>query len=140
MNRRGLVIGLHWTAGFALLAMVKGGSAAPGLRWAFVGLVAAWLAVMAAGGPLGRPGPKLTGALRAIFLPFHLALYAALAVAAGLNALALTGRATDAAAWTALLVLFFLAMIHAVFHLWRHTALRDNALRKIIPRRMHKHL
>lgn len=140
MRRRGIVIALHWGVVMAVLAMIKGGTSAPALRWAFVGMAAVWLVTMAAGGPLGRPGPKLTGELRALFLPFHLGLYAALAIAAGLNALALLGRVPDLAAWNALLVLFFLAMIHAVFHLWRHTALNDGALRMILPRAWHKYL
>jgi len=34
--------------------------------------------------------------------------------------------------------LFMVSNLHAVFHLWRHRALRDGALRLITPKAMHK--
>lgn len=138
MSRRPIVIALHWLLAFLLLAQLDGGSSAPVLRWAFVGTGALWLGLMALGGPLGRPGPKLTGALRAGFVPFHLAIYGLIALAVALNAAALTGFASDTSAWNAMLALLALTMFHAIFHLWRHSALRDGALRMIIPRVWHK--
>jgi superoxide oxidase len=140
MTRRALIIPLHWLLAFLMLAMIKGGSDAPALRWAYVATGSLWLILMAAGGPLGQPGPKLTGALRLIFRPFHLALYATLAATILLNILALTGRAADETAWTSLLVLLALASAHAIFHLWRHTALYDGALRMMMPKALHRFL
>jgi len=55
-----------------------------------------------------------------------------------LNVAALLGRVADARAWQALVVLLILATLHAIFHLWRHTALGDGALRTILPCRMHR--
>lgn len=140
MRRRGAVVLLHWTFALLLLAQVKGGEAAPALRWAFVAAGALWLAVMAAGGPLGRPGPKLRGTMRALFRPGHWALYALIAGTVALNAAALMGRVSDDAAWTALLVTLGAGAFHAVFHLWRHTALNDGALRMMAPRAWHRYL
>ena len=37
----------------------------------------------------------------------------------------------------ALTVLLFLGLLHGLFHLWRHTALFDGALRVILPKFMH---
>ena len=138
MTRRSIVILLHWTTAALLLVMLKGGDSHPAIRWGFVGAGTLWLALMLAGGPLGRPSVRLTSLSRAMFLPFHLALYAALAAAVGLNALALTRRGSDDDAFTALLLLLAMAAFHAVFHLWRHTALGDGALRMMTPRRMHR--
>ena len=140
MTRRALIIPLHWTCVALLLVMVEGGSSHPWVRWASVAAGGLWLVLMLAGGPLGRPSGRLRGLGRAVFLPFHLALYGALAASVVLNALALTGGASDATAFTALLVLLAIAAFHALFHLWRHTALGDGALRMITPRRMHRHL
>lgn len=140
MRRRTAVVGLHWAFALLLLAQVKGGEAAPALRWALVAAGALWLAVMAAGGPLGRPGPKLQGAARAAFRPGHWALYALIGASVVLNAAALIGRAPDDAAWTALLVTLGAGAFHAVFHLWRHTALNDGALRMMTPRIWHRYL
>jgi cytochrome b561 len=38
---------------------------------------------------------------------------------------------------TLLLALLAAALIHAVFNLWRHTALGDGALRRMVPRALH---
>ena len=140
MTRRRLTILLHWSVAMMLLMMVKGGTAAPALRWAFVLAGGLWVGVALVRGPLGRPGPKLRGALRAAYRPFHIAMYLGVAIAAGVNAAALLGAAPDQWAWTSLLVLLGLATFHAIFHFWRHTALNDGALRMMIPRMWHKFL
>ena len=123
-----------------LLAQIEGGSAAPGLRWAFTIAGGLFVGVALLRGLSGRPGPKLPHLARAAYGPFHWLVYAALGLAAAANGLALLGRVPHEAAWTSLLALLCLATFHAIFHLWRHTTLRDGALRTIIPRAWHKHL
>lgn len=138
--RRKVIIALHWAVVLAVLAMTEGGSGAPWLRWAFTGLAGLWIAVMLAGGPLGKPGPKLTGWARAIYWPLHLALYALMGITATLTATELLGLTAPGPAWTALLILLVIGLFHGLFHLWRHTALYDGALRIMTPRFMHKYL
>jgi superoxide oxidase len=138
--RRKAIIALHWAVVLLVLAMTEGGSGAPVLRWAFTGLAALWLAIMLAGGPLGKPGPKLQGWARAIYRPLHLALYALLGITATLNATELLGLTNPGPAWTALLILLVTGLFHGIFHLWRHTTLYDGALRLMTPRLLHKYL
>lgn len=138
--RRKVIIALHWAVVMAVLAMTEGGSGAPGLRWAFAGLALVWTLVMLAGGPLGKPGPKLRGTARAIYRPLHLALYALIGITATLTVTELSGLTAPGPAWTALLILLVTGLFHGLFHLWRHTALYDGALRLMTPRFMHKYL
>ena len=140
MTRRCALILLHWTTAFLILAMVKGGTAAEWVRWSFVGAVALWVGIALAKGLIGRPGPKLSPATRAIYPWMHRALYGALAVSAALNAGELLGWLEPGRAWTSLLVLLSLGAVHGLFQFWRHNALYDNALRLITPRIMHKYL
>lgn len=138
--RRRANIALHWSLVFALLVMVEGGSAAPAVRWAYVAIAVLWLALTLTHGMLARPGPKLRGAVRALFVPMHWGLHGLIAVSAGLNAGELVGVVPPGPAWTSLLVLLSAAAFHAIFHIWRHGALYDNALRLITPRFIHKYL
>lgn len=134
------MIALHWAVVLLILAMTEGGSGAPTLRWVFTGLAALWVAIMLAGGPLGRPGPKLAGTARAIYRPLHLALYALLGITATLNAAELLGLTRPGPAFTAVLILLVTGLLHGLFHLWRHTTLYDGALRVMTPRIFHKYL
>ena len=140
MRGRGLIIFLHWSVALLLLAMIKGGSAAPALRWTFVGLGALWVGRALVRGLAGRPGPKLQGPLRAAYPWLHRGMYALVGVAAMLNAGALLGLVPLTVAWNSLLVLLVASIFHAIFHLWRHTALNDGALRMMTPRIWHKYL
>ncbi len=139
-SRRALTITLHWALFLMLLAMIKGGTAAEPLRWAFVAGGGLWVGMAVLRGLLGRPGPKLTGLARSSFAPMHWAMYALLAAAVVLNATALLALTPQVWAWNSLLVLLVAATFHAIFHLWRHTALNDGALRMMTPKAMHKHL
>ena len=140
LRRRSLTIVLHWSVFLLVLMMIKGGTSAPILRWGFVAAGGLWVAIAAARGLAGRPGPKLQGAARAVYAPAQWGMYALVAVAAGLNAAELLGWIRPGAAWTSLLVLLSASALHGLFHFWRHTVLRDNALAKIFPRSWHKHL
>jgi len=140
MTRRGLHILLHWSVFMLILAMVKGGTAALAVRWAFVAAVALWIAIALARGMIGRPGPKITGGLRLAYPWIHRALYAALGVSAALNAAELLGWIDEGPGWTSLLVLLGAGALHGLLQFWRHTALNDNALRLIFPKALHRHL
>ena len=139
-RRRSLTILLHWSVALLVLMMIKGGSGAPVLRWSFVAVGGLWVAIAVARGLNGHPGPKLQGALRAGFAPAHWGMYGLVAVAVLLNAGELIGWIAPGPAWTALLVILSASALHGLFHFWRHTVLRDNALRMIFPRSWHKHL
>ena len=120
-----------------LLAMVKGGTSAVWVRWAFVGTVTLWVGIALAKGLIGRPGPKLGPATRAAYPWMHRAIYLALAVSAALNAAELLGWIDAGAAWTSLLVLLGIGAFHGLFQFWRHMALYDGALRLITPKAIH---
>lgn len=137
MTQRRLTIILHWSLFMLLLAMIKGGSANEILRWVYVGAGTLWLAMTAAKGMLGKPGPKLQGALRQAYPWMHRGMYAVLAGSVGVNAAALLGWVSLDLAWNSLLVLLFAATFHGLFHFWRHNVLYDNALRLMMPRFMH---
>ena len=137
MTRRSLHIVLHWAVFMLILAMVKGGTSADWVRWAFVASVALWVGIALTKGLIGKAGPKLGPRTRALYPWMHRALYGVLALSAALNAAELTGLLSPGPAWTSLLVLLGLGAFHGLFQFWRHTALYDNALRLITPRFMH---
>lgn len=131
-------IALHWSVFMLILVMVKGGTSAVWVRWAFVGAVALWVAIALVRGLIGVPGPKLGPATRAAYPCMHRALYAVLAVSAALNARELWGLLEPGGAWTSLLILLGLGAFHGLFQFWRHNALFDGALRLITPKFMYK--
>ncbi|MBT8458390.1 MAG: hypothetical protein HKP37_00770 [Boseongicola sp.] len=135
MTRRRFVIFAHWVTAFLLaVLLIEGPSAAPWLTYAFAGLTGLWFVSYVVGrGPLGTPGPRLVGALRTIHRLQHHALYVVMAIAALASVTVLEASSTG----RALTVLLFLGLLHGTFHLWRHTALFDGALRMILPRFMH---
>lgn len=129
-----------------------------------LGLVTAvWLAVYLRKGLLGRPGPKLPGWGKTLHRISHTGLQIGVPVMVGTGAFA--GLAApfliqafgivpinfgvgiktihDLAQGVHELVfnLLILGIIaHVVFHVWRHIALRDNALRIMAPKALHKYL
>ena len=127
-------------------------------------VVMLWTFMFLRKGVMGKPGPKLPGWGRAIYPWLHKALHYALpamlttGLAAGLSApFAVQGFGTiplnipgwgnytlhgfaeevHEIAFDGLLVLI---VAHTVFHLWRHFMLKDNALRIITPKILHKYL
>ena len=140
MTRRRLNILLHWTFFLMLLAMIKGGTDAVWLRWAYVAVGVVWVSVAAVKGVLARPGPKLSGVLRDSFRIGHAAIYGVIALSVVINAGALLGWAAKDLAFSSLLWVLTVGIFHALFHFWRHNVLYDNALRMISPKFAHKYL
>lgn len=140
MTRRRLNIALHWTFFMMLLAMIKGGTDAVWLRWAYVLLGGLWVGAAVVKGILAKPGPKLQGILRDSFKLMHAGLYALIALSVFINAAALLNILSKEAAFTSLLVVLVAGTFHAIFHFWRHNVLYDNALRMISPKFSHKYL
>lgn len=138
--RRQLTTALHW-ANLLLLVLLVAAGPVPGLAWAFVATGLGMVLIAVVAGLLNGPGPKLEGVLRAAHPWLSRGMYAALAAVAGVTLMYLLDI------WTAPIALqdlyFYLlgaASLHGVFHLWRHTALGDGALKRITPAFMHKSL
>ena len=138
MTQRRITIILHWSVLMLVLVMVKGGTSAVYVRWAFVLASGFWVAMAVVKGMMCKPGPKLTGPLRAAYPWMHRGMYALLAVTVALNAAALLGVLPHDTGWTALLVLLGAGALHGLFHFWRHNVLFDGALRIMTPRFMHR--
>lgn len=136
--RRRLTILLHWSILMLILVMIKGGTSAPLVRWAFVIGGTVWVGMALAKGMLGKPGPKLQGSLRAAYPWMHRGMYLLLGLAVVLNAAALVGLMPHDTGWIALLVLLTAGTFHGLFHFWRHNVLFDGALRVMMPRFLHK--
>ena len=139
VTRRTLIVILHWSTVFLILAMVKGGTSEPWVLGLFAALVGLWGTVTLLFGLMGRPGPKLSPPLRRAYPWMHRSLHILLALTALAVVMRLIGRPLPwLDAWTMLLVTLSVGTLHGVFQFWRHTALYDNALRLITPRFMHK--
>ena len=140
MSRRSWIILFHWCIALLVLAMIKGGTSAPLIRWAFVLIGLTWVGLAVAKGLAGKPGPKLQGAMRTFHPWSHRAMYGLLGGTAVLNLGALINVTPTVWAWNALLVLLVASIFHAIFHLWRHTSLNDGALKLMTPKIWHKYL
>ena len=132
MTRRRFVIFAHSATAFLLaVLLIEGPSASVWLTSGFAALSGLWLTSYALGrGPLGKPGPKLTGVLRPVHHFQHHILCFAMAAASVASISALEDNITG----RAMAVLLLLGLLHGIFHLWRHTALFDGALRAIMPK------
>ncbi len=132
--RRTLTITLHWTSFASLILLVAGGPI-PALAWAFGIAGLTMCAAAAVNGLMNGPGPKLEGALRVAHPWLGRGMYVALGAVAALTIWTqLTGGADLSQTYFYLLAASFL---HGIFHLWRHTALGDGALRRITPKTLH---
>ncbi|MEO0746253.1 MAG: hypothetical protein AAFY49_12980 [Pseudomonadota bacterium] len=133
--RRTATITLHWLSLLLLVLLVAGGPL-PVLAWAFglVGLALCTIALLR--GLMNGPGPKLEGPLRAAHPWLSRAMYAALGAVA---AATLWHLAVEPVTGITQLHFYLMsaASLHAIFHLWRHTALGDGALRRITPAALH---
>ncbi len=133
------------------------------LALVFVSICLAWTAGLMRRGLASRPGPKLQGWARAIHRPLHLTIiWGLFLVALGGFLLGLTSfvqlkaglwlpiappmgwRAANEIIGTLHIYQFYLLGVviagHAAYHIWRHVKLRDNALRIMAPKALHRFL
>ncbi len=136
MRRRATIL-LHWSA-FVLLVLLMAGGPTPVIAWAFITVAALKCTLALTLGLMNRPGPKLEGPARTLHPWQSRAMYALLAFTAFATWRHLTGTPLPGPTLAELyFYLFATGWLHGIFHLWRHTALRDGALRRITPRAMH---
>jgi hypothetical protein len=136
--RRRATITLHWLNLLLLLFVLGDGGATVWLSLLYAASALGMCALALVFGLMSGPGPKLEGAVRALHPWLHRAIYALL----GWGAVALLAETLGhplpgPTARTLLLSLLAVTALHAVFNLWRHTALGDGALRRITPRAIH---
>ncbi|EKE45461.1 hypothetical protein OCGS_0551 [Oceaniovalibus guishaninsula JLT2003] len=129
---------LHWGALALVLAVLLVGIN-PVTRWGVVAVAILWGIAALTLGISARPGPKLSGWVRRAFVPLHAALIGLLAVAAVIVLRADPGPATGVTRGMGL-TLLAAVIVHGGFHVWRHVALHDGALRAMLPRAMHRWL
>ncbi|KXF90874.1 cytochrome b [Phaeobacter inhibens] len=132
-----------------------------GLILALVVLI--WTAIYLRKGLAGRAGPKLpgwakrfhglnhrvlqiglpimvaTGALAGMLAPFAIRAFGVVPINPAVGSRTLHELAEDLheIAFDTLLVAI---VLHGIFHLWRHFMLKDNALRIMVPKLLHKYL
>ncbi|WP_108815316.1 hypothetical protein [Loktanella sp. Alg231-35] len=138
MTQRRLTILLHWSVLMLVLIMLKDGTSALLVRWAFVIGGAFWVGMALTRGMMCKPGPRLQGPLRKSYRWMHRGLYVILAMTVVLNGSALIGWLPRNTGWNALLILLTAGTLHGLFHFWRHNVLFDGALRVMAPRFVHK--
>ncbi|WP_299738625.1 hypothetical protein [uncultured Roseobacter sp.] len=135
---RSIVKVLHWTAlAFVVAALFYGN--VPVVKWGLLATAVLWSVGYGSFGLLCTPGPVLTGILRKGFAPLHIAMLILLDVTALMLLNADPGPLTGALRTVTVLTLGA-GLLHGIFHLWRHTALGDGALRNMTPRFMHNML
>lgn len=126
-------------------------------------IVALWLSIYLIRGFLGRPGPKLPGWAKTFHGLNHKALQYGIVAVVASGALAglaapfairafgmLQINPAFGAKWIHELAeelheivfdgMILIILAHAAFHIWRHYWLKDNALRLMVPRVLHKYL
>lgn len=136
--RRRLTIALHWLTATLLLFVLGDGGATAWLSWLYAASGLAMVALALIHGLMSGPGPRLAGALRALHPWLHRGLYALIGWGAVvLLAEGLARPLPGPEARMLLLALLAAALIHAVLNLWRHTALGDGVLRRMVPRALH---
>lgn len=142
MSRHSFTWLLHWTAALSLLFLLSVDDRIyGGLAWVFIASGGALVVIWALRGLLNGPGPALTGPLRVAHPWLSRGMYLLLGWSVLSLALASLGHALPGPhPRSLLLALGGAAMGHAIFHLWRHTALRDGALRRMTPRALHRYL
>jgi len=88
---------------------------------------------------VGTPIMVLTGALAGFAAPYVIRAFGVLPINPGFGGQSLHGFFEDVheIAFNALIAVI---VVHVIFHLWRHFGLRDNALRIMTPRFLHRFL
>lgn len=138
--RRTLTITCHWTVGFLLVLLISEAQWA-WMYWLFGTASLTMVGLALTHGLMSRPGPQLPPIARRAHPWMHRVMYGLLAWVGGITIYAqLTDAFTARELFQWYLILSAAGMLHAIFHLWRHTALNDGALRVITPDVLHKHL
>lgn len=132
-----------------------------GVLLAFV--TALWLSMYLRRGLAGRPGPKLpkwanrfhafshkliqygvpvivaSGAFAGLAAPFVIRAFGSYQINFGFGSKGIHefSQEVHEVVFNGLLILI---VAHIAFHLWRHLVLKDNALRVMVPKFLHKHL
>ena len=133
---RTVTLTLHWLVFLLLLALMSEVEH-PAWFWSFAFAGLAMCGVWLVFGLMHKPGPALTGIARAAHPWMHRGLYVLLAMQSLWCAQVAWTGADPTMVRRGAFVLFSFASLHAIFHLWRHTALRDGALRLITPKAVH---
>ncbi|WP_234417105.1 cytochrome b [Loktanella sp. Alg231-35] len=126
-------------------------------------VVASWTVMYLRKGLAGRPGPKLpatakqfhslghkamhvalpvmvlTGALAGFAAPYVIKAFGVLPINGGWGARGIHGFFEEIHEISFNIMLGAI-IVHATFHLWRHFMLKDNALRIMTPKALHKYL
>ena len=135
--RRSATITLHWL-NFVLVILLVAGGPIPFLAWAFALSGLAICAIAAVAGLMNGPGPKLTGTLRIAHPWLSRAMYLGTGVVSTITVWVMLGGNWGRPSLSELYFYMLSASsLHAIFHLWRHTALGDGALRRITPTMLH---
>ncbi len=133
--RRNATITLHWL-NFVLVVLLVAGGLVPFLVWAFALSGLAIWAIEIVRGMTSGPGLKLQGVLRAAHPWLSSGMY--LGAIAAITIWVLLGGNWGG---PRLFELYFFVLsalsLLAIFHLWRHTALRGENLRRITPTTLH---
>ncbi|MGA9411083.1 MAG: hypothetical protein WBV78_11650 [Roseobacter sp.] len=125
----------HWSS-LILLTLLLGLGNTIILKYSLALVVASWIICVSAYGILAAPGPKLAGILHKAFKPVHFALIIFLGFTAITVVRSDVGPLTGGVR-VQCLIAFGAGLLHGCFHLWRHTALGDGALRNMLPKFMH---
>ena len=174
-RRRTVLKAVHWASFFLILyfflvepeenrADPSGAlstHAGVGLLLALVTLV--WFAQFLRQGLASRPGPKLPGVARKVYVPMHKTLQYGVVAMVASGALAGLLAPFAIKAFGAIQInlgigsktlhelaqevheiifdaLIIVIVLHALFHVWRHYRLKDNALKIMVPKALHKYL
>ncbi|WP_299964212.1 hypothetical protein [uncultured Roseobacter sp.] len=138
MTRRRATILLHWSVLTLLVLTLAAGRQSALLNALFTASGLAMVSIGAVAGLLNGPGPRLEGALRRAHPWLSRAMYALLGLTALSTLALLMGLSLPGPGNRDLMVtLLAAAALHGIFHLWRHTALGDGALRRMTPRALH---
>jgi cytochrome b561 len=132
-----------------------------GVLLAFVTVL--WTLAVVRKGLAGRPGPKLptlaktfhplghkalhvgliavtaTGALAGFAAPYVVKAFGVLPISGGWGTDTLHDFLSEVHD-VSFKIMLIAILIHVIFHLWRHFGLKDNALRIILPKRLHRYL
>ena len=141
--RKGLTMILHWTLFLLVWTIALAGRATtnPAPEWlgpAYAIVGGGFVALAVIFGMLNRPGPKLQGWIRPAHVWAHRALYALVAWSAAAYGAEWYGQPLPGPTGREMIPAVLAAtMLHAVYHMWRHTTLLDGALRLMTPKAIH---